>query len=113
MNTAITASEGRQLAACEAVIESGLRTFADVGSALLAIRDGRLYRATHGTFEDYCKERWGFSKSRANQLVSAAVVVCNLATNVAKPTSEAQARPLLPIGNKPSSRQQLLTEGPG
>ncbi len=50
----------------------------------------------------YCRDRWGISKSRANQLVGAAKVVGNLATTVAKPTNEAQARPLtrLPVGDQ-------------
>jgi hypothetical protein len=31
------------------------------GTALLEVRDRRLYRETHATFEDYCRERWRFS----------------------------------------------------
>ena len=30
----------------------------DEGDVASEIRDARLYRQTHGTFEDYCKERW-------------------------------------------------------
>ena len=44
----------RRLAELELVIERGLKTFVEVGAALLGIRDGRLYRETHATFEDYC-----------------------------------------------------------
>jgi hypothetical protein len=96
MDSSITTTEGRQLASYEAVIESGLRTFADVGNALLAIREGRLYRATHGTFEDYCRERWGMSKPYATQMIQAGRVVSNLrAVAIATiPANEAQARPL-------------------
>ena len=76
----------------ESRIERGLETFVDVGLALLEIRDSRLYReSSHTTFDDYCRERWGFSKSRANQLIDAA----NLTTIVAiPPANEAQAREL-------------------
>ena len=35
--------------------------FVDVGKALLEIRDSRLYREGWGAFEDYCRDRWGFS----------------------------------------------------
>ena len=59
----------------ERIIESGLRTFEDVGNALASIREKKLYRAEHDTFEAYCKQRWGFSSSRARQLVAAAEVV--------------------------------------
>lgn len=61
----------------------------------LRIRDERLYRATHDTFEAYCRERWSMSRFRAQQLISAAGVVENLFTTVnIKPTNEAQVRPL-------------------
>ena len=46
------------------------------------------------TFESYCKERWGMTKSRANQLVGAARTIENLATIVAKPATESVVRPL-------------------
>lgn len=93
--------EQGKLEECEQVIERGLTTFVEVGGALAAIRDGRLYRASHGTFEDYCRERWGFSKRRANQLVEAAEVVAELGTIVPTDTSaitnEGQARALAPV----------------
>jgi hypothetical protein len=37
----------------ENVIERGLSTFVEVGNALLEIRDSKLYRETHPTFEAY------------------------------------------------------------
>ena len=51
MNAALSKSENTALAECEAVIERGLATFVEVGRALLHIRDERLYRAAHRTFE--------------------------------------------------------------
>jgi hypothetical protein len=83
---------------CEAVIERGLSGFIEVGSALLKIRDSRLYRQSFRTFEQYCRERWGMVASRARQLCLAAEAVNNLesVTNVT-PANEAQARPLAPL----------------
>jgi len=93
--TSSAAAVGRdRLTDCERVIASGMRTFVDVGTALAEIRDSRLYRATHETFEAYCRGRWGLTKSRGNQLILAAGVIENLATIVAKPATESQARPL-------------------
>jgi hypothetical protein len=86
--------ETRELGQCEEIIARGLHTFVEVGTALLKIRDGRLYRIGFDTFEVYCQERWQMTKSRANQLVDAARVVENLATIVVTPSNEAQARPL-------------------
>lgn len=79
----------RQLAAAEEAIERGLSTFMEVGSALATIRDGRLYREEYGTFEDYCKGRWGFSSRRARQLIDAVEI-----GTVVPLSNEAQARAL-------------------
>jgi hypothetical protein len=87
--------ETRALAEREAVIERGLATFVDVGTALAEIRDDRLYRAEHGTFEDYCRERWGFSDSRARQMIAAAQTVTNVTVaGLPAPANEGQAREL-------------------
>lgn len=75
----LTADESAQLHDCEAVIERGLKTFYEVGEALLTIRDNRLYRLDYSTFEEYCRERWQMSKTHANRLIGAAGVIANLA----------------------------------
>ena len=58
-------AEKTKLAECEKVIERGRIIFQEVGSALLEIRDSRLYRESHKTFEDYCQEKWSMSKTHA------------------------------------------------
>lgn len=95
MNFELTVTEQNQLESYEAVIERGLHTFVDVGNALAEIRDGKLYRQTHSTFENYCRDRWGFSRPRAYQFIEAAETVGILSTIVDKPpATESQARPL-------------------
>lgn len=90
--------EVSRLAKCEEVIERGLHTFVDVGNALLEIRDNRLYREKYSTFEDYCKDRWGWQRNYANKLIASAEVVTNLGTIVPiLPVTESQARPLTPL----------------
>jgi hypothetical protein len=64
----------------ESVIENGLATFEATGRALLEIRDCKLYRDDYRTFEAYCRKRWGFSKSRGNQLIAGVKVLDNLTT---------------------------------
>lgn len=90
----LTPAESSALLEHEAVIERGLQTFYEVGMALLAIRDGRLYRDGYPTFEAYCQERWQMTRQYANNMIAAASVIDNLETIVVKPTNEAQARPL-------------------
>jgi hypothetical protein len=90
--------ERDDLARCEAAVERGLTTFVEVGSALMQIRDGRLYRAEFATFEEYCQDRWGMSRIRAHQLIGASSVAANVLTVVnTPPTNERQARPLAPL----------------
>lgn len=91
----LSLSEAQQLTSLEAIIETGLQTFVDVGQALMEIRGSRLYRGQYGNFEEYCRERWGFKRAHAYRMIEAAEVVSNLETlKVGLPANEAQARPL-------------------
>lgn len=92
----LTAPEAGELAECEAIVERGIETFLEVGTALLKIRDGRLYRQTFGTFEDYCRVRWGMSRIHAHRMIEAAQVAENvLPIGNTPPSSESQLRPLV------------------
>jgi len=95
MSNELTTEDCRELVRLEEIIKTGLQTFYQVGIALATIREKRLYRDTHRTFEDYCQERWGITHQRASQLIAAKNVYENLATTVAKlPEAEWQTRPL-------------------
>lgn len=100
------AIQTRTLSECEAVIEHGLNTFIDVGNALLEIRDNRLYKDLYSTFEDYCRERWGFSRVHAHRYIEAAEVARNLLPigNIL-PATESQARPL--TGLEPEEQREV------
>lgn len=79
----------------ELTIQAGLKSFVDVGRALMEIRDGRLYRTTHMNFESYCQERWGMTRQRAHQLIDSSEVVATVSTVVdILPQTEREARPL-------------------
>jgi hypothetical protein len=84
----------RTLAACEAAIETGMRSYLEVGLALIQVRDGRLYRAQYATFEDYCLTRWEISRQRAYHLMSAAEAVTAIGDTAPIPANEGQAREL-------------------
>lgn len=102
-DTAIEMS-GRSLVELEAIVERGLSTFVEVGSALLAIRSGRKYSETHPTWEDYCRDRWGFNRQRASQLIQAAEVSKILDT---APANDAQARELAPLKDDPEAMREV------
>jgi hypothetical protein len=79
--------ERTQLRNAEKVIEKGLATFMDVGSALVTVKTGDLHRETHKTFEAYCKNKWGISRPRAYQLIEAAETSASLSKILDKPPS--------------------------
>jgi hypothetical protein len=76
MNTPLSKAEKKDLTRFEDEIGKALDRardgFIEAGTKLARIRDARLYRETHATFEDYCLQRWGISRPRAYQLINAA-----------------------------------------
>src|SRR5262245_2199654 len=54
----LSSSEVHTLEHYERIIAEGIKTFVQVGHALLTIREHHLYRETYTTFEDYCRQRW-------------------------------------------------------
>ena len=78
--------------------------FYQAGVALQSLRDKRLYRSSHRTFEEYCRDRFGHSRQKSNYLIAAAGVFENLTTICCQnelnddlqilPTNEGQVRPL-------------------
>lgn len=40
------------------------RTFYEAGMALMQLRDRRLYRTTHNSFEEYCRDRFNYTRRR-------------------------------------------------
>ena len=113
INTATGELVDQDLAQHEATIERGLKTFVEVGQALQAIRDGRLYRGQYETFEAYCLERWSMSRPRAYQLIEAAEVDGRLSTNVdIRPATESVARPLtkLPAEEQADAWEEVVID---
>ena len=77
------------------------------------LRDKRLYRNTHKTFEDYCQKRFNFGRSRSHRLINAANIIENLTDSSILlpngqqilPTSERQVRPLTKL--EPLAQRQV------
>lgn len=78
----LTHDEAERLRELEEKVDKSGRTahraWVELGDALRAIRDERLYRVTHKAFQDYCLERWGFDRERARQLIGSSDVVHTL-----------------------------------
>jgi len=81
----------------EITIERGLKSFIEVGEALLEIKQNKLYKEQYKTFSEYCEQRWGFSIRQSQRYISALKVVQNIQESdpeVALPISERQIRSL-------------------
>ncbi|MEL6931065.1 MAG: hypothetical protein AAFO95_20955 [Cyanobacteria bacterium J06600_6] len=57
-------------------------------NALKILRDKRLYRETHATFESYVRDRFGFTRRSADYFISAAKIVENLKAENSVPFPE-------------------------
>ncbi|HYX16880.1 MAG TPA: hypothetical protein VE944_21520 [Nostoc sp.] len=85
------------------------RAFFEAGKALAELRDRRLYRSTHKTFEEYCRDRFGHSRRQSYLLMDAAVVFDNLMEKCDQfdhilPTAEGQVRPMTKL--EPQEQQE-------
>lgn len=108
----LSAVEATDLHELEEAIEKGLATFIEVGQALQRIRDGRLYRESHATFEEYSRDRWGLSRAHAYRQIDAAAVVNTLSPtgDTPAPASERVARELVPLKDEPEKLRETWRE---
>lgn len=89
----LTAAEKRRRKKIEEKIGKGLH---DAWIGLRDIRDGKLYRSTHDSFEAYCVDIWGYKKGQGYHVAQAGDVVAGLLESgaVVLPMNERQAREL-------------------
>jgi hypothetical protein len=108
----LSVSEQIELSHLEQDIEAGREASLKMARALLRIREGRLYRGSHPTFEAYCQQRWGFGDRNAQLLISFAKTVDNLEGRSVDriPANERQTRP---IASLPADEQVEAWEAAG
>jgi hypothetical protein len=74
----------------------------------MTIREKRTYRADGwDTFEEYCQERWGWSRVHAHRLIEASEVATGLlpmGNTAPLPANERQARELAPLRDNPAAK---------
>jgi len=118
----LTPEEMNTRVLCEAVIAENMKGFLQVGSALCVMRDNRLWRSTHRSFEHYCEDRWEIGRAYASQIISSTSMVEEMAvyiqakqiTGVPLPANEGQARPLkkLPVEERVEVMEAVAAAGP-
>ena len=93
---ALTIQEITLLAECKSIVNQGIHSFVEVGSALKLIKDQRLYRGTHETFEQFVKEKWDFGRAYAYRLIGSAETMATLSPiGDILPANESHVRALL------------------
>ena len=105
MKSIITLTESKRFVELEKTIERGKKTFVEVGTALAEIRDSKLYRCDFDTFDQYCKDKWGWDRTYSHRLIDAAGVVKMLPIGN-KIQTESQARQLAKV--EPERRVEVL-----
>jgi hypothetical protein len=89
--TALTAAEQKKLKVCEQQIRDGV---AKATVAFESIRDQRLYRETHKSFDAYCRDVWGLTRRTIDRRISFEIEVAAAERDqlVSPPKNEHQAR---------------------
>ena len=106
----LTVIEKTELEELETVIKQDMGAYYRVGCALAKIRDSRLYRETHSTFEAYCKDRWEMKRAHAYRLIESASVKDHLSPmGDIQPINERQARPLTKLATAEAQREAWET----
>ena len=108
MSVALTQQDIDDLESLEDVIAEGNDTFVKVGNAIAEIQERKLYLRDYKSFEEYCQNRWGWSRDRGYLLISAAKTVNQLPPKC-RPVvgNERQAREISKI---PKEHQEEVLE---
>ncbi|HEX2161694.1 MAG TPA: hypothetical protein VHF88_07720 [Thermoleophilaceae bacterium] len=101
------------------MIERAVYAYAEAGDALRTIRDNRLYKKDFSSFEDYCRKRWGWSRTNADRQIAAAEIhhalydhakVAPTGATLEPPRSERAARELAPLRDDPERLSEVWTK---
>lgn len=92
----LTVDEAARREELEGVITKVFIGFYVMGDALDELVTKKLYRSTHATFEDYCRERFEISRQSAYQYIEAKKALDNVRRGgqTLLPLNERQVRPL-------------------
>ncbi|MBE9047693.1 hypothetical protein IQ255_25375 [Pleurocapsales cyanobacterium LEGE 10410] len=90
-NNVLSQAEQEERDSLESTVQ---QAFFIAGKALKTLRDKRLYRETHATFESYVRDRFDYTRRAADYLILAAQVVENLkAANLLSPSDDSESLP--------------------
>lgn len=79
MAAELTPAERDTLAQCRSALATEQRAWVEAGRALRTIRDGKLYRDAHATFDDFLASGAKLERSRAYRMINGSTVLENVA----------------------------------
>jgi protein gp37 len=100
----VTPEDHAEFKRLDKIVRKGVEAFMECGKALIKIQEEKLWRAGGWpTWEAYCNQVAGLSKSYAHRIINATRVALELPGqlpfgNSVMPVSESQVRPLLKLG---------------
>lgn len=103
-----TAEEKADFKRLDSQVRKGFSAFIEAGKALVAIQERRLWRAGgYSTWEDYCREVAGLSKSYAHRIIQATKIAIELGEELPNGNS---GSPLMPKSESQVRSLRLLNE---
>jgi len=108
----ISSEEVKKFERLDRIVSKVAKHFVEAAAALYEIRERRLYRAKHRTFEDYCQSVHQISRQYANKLIKAGRIRLELEPIVSRLDlpmldNEAQLRELARVSD-PKDREEVL-----
>lgn len=127
-DTGLTTAETNDKAALMTRVRNGLDTWVEVGTALMELRDRKLWRDEAPDFTSFCQTHFGFTRRRADQLIAASAAVLEVTHNAphvvdnagfgtivpSAPANEAQAREVAkaPVGKRAETFRKAAETAP-
>lgn len=108
--TPLSLEERSRLKELEDQVGHGMAAFVEIGNALREIRDSKLYRSDHRTFDDYVQRKWKFSRQRAYQLMDASEVATSKECQTLFDKSESKERAAIEISKVPEKERPKLVK---
>lgn len=100
MSKYLSRDETTRLIKLESKISRNKEAFDDTLKALIEIKTDRLYRSQFDTFKEYAEQRWGYSESYLNRLITHAEIleqITPIGVNESQLPNESQARELAKV----------------
>ena len=103
----ITMIEALRRNELEKIIKKGFVPFMEMGFALAEIKEKKLYRDLYATFEEYCKEKWGFSRTYSYYVIKGSEAIKSLPQHTfTRVNTEKQARAVSKV--RPEKRNDVV-----